>query len=105
MFSWRISGPLRNVLGIWVEETDALHKNEYNEVEIAIEGLEQSSYKVIDLCDLIHLETAKAIGKYSTDFYKENAGIDSESIWRRGGHITSHLEIIMIFEEKFFTPI
>lgn len=65
-------GPLRKVLGIWSEEIDSLTDEQSNSIvinspnELKLSG----EFKSTDLCDLIHLETAKAIGVYGDDFYK-----------------------------------
>ncbi|MEK5058549.1 beta-galactosidase [Paenibacillus shunpengii] len=65
-------GPLRKTLGIWSEEIDGLHDGQVNKV-IALEdnalGL-TGAYEAIELCDLIHLETATAIAAYDSDFYQ-----------------------------------
>ncbi len=68
-------GPLRQVLGIWVEETDSLYPQEYNTINLTMEGLEGRAYKGIELCDLLHLETAKAIGTYTEDFYAQKPAL------------------------------
>ncbi len=57
-------GPLRETLGIWIEEVDALMDDERN--RIALDG---ETYDCSDLCDLIHAETARVIGTYASDFY------------------------------------
>jgi beta-galactosidase len=65
-------GPLKRVLGIWSEEIDALHDGQSNSIEISdnnILGL-KGRFEAIELCDLIHLETAEALASYKTDFYK-----------------------------------
>lgn len=54
-------GPLRKVLGIWAEEIDALYDGETNTV---------GRYKARELCELIHVETAKVLARYGRDFYK-----------------------------------
>lgn len=64
-------GPLRKVLGIWSEELDGLHDGETN--TIAVEegntlGLD-GEYTAYELCDLIHLEGARALAHYKNDFY------------------------------------
>lgn len=64
-------GPLRRILGIRSEEIDALHDGQTNEVILAGEntlGL-NGSYEAHELCDLIHLEGAKALAYYHHDFY------------------------------------
>ncbi len=62
-------GSLRNILGVWTEETDSLHPEEFNEVNVHIEALNGKTYKVVDMCDMIHLETAKSLATYASDFY------------------------------------
>ncbi len=60
-------GPLRRVLGIWAEETDALYDDETNGIVMA----DGSTYSCSTLCDLIHAEGAKVEGVYAKDFYKD----------------------------------
>ena len=57
-------GKLRNLLGIWVEEIDALPHGKEN--QFTYKG---STYPARLLCDIIHLEGAKALSFYETDFY------------------------------------
>ncbi|MBO5371611.1 MAG: beta-galactosidase [Lachnospiraceae bacterium] len=59
-------GRLRDILGIWVEEQDALPNGEKN--QFIYHGKE---YPAELLCDLLHLEGAKQIdeGGYQKDFY------------------------------------
>ncbi|WP_105619851.1 beta-galactosidase [Vallitalea okinawensis] len=65
-------GPLRQVLGIWAEEIDSLYDFESNyavidkENKIGVKG----RYKIDQLCDLIHVESAEVLGAYESDFYK-----------------------------------
>ena len=65
-------GPLKEVLGIWVEETDALYPEERNEMVIAgdVTGL-KGRYSCNFLCDVIHTRTARPLGVYGSDFYKD----------------------------------
>jgi beta-galactosidase len=64
-------GPLRKILGIWSEEIDALYDHDTNEIvfsetnDLGLSG----TYEVHELCDLIHLEGAKALAFYQRDFY------------------------------------
>ena len=58
-------GPLRPVLGIWTEETDALYDDERNGIRLE-NGAE---YACSTMCDLIHAETARVLGRYTDDFY------------------------------------
>ncbi|MBR1820146.1 MAG: beta-galactosidase [Clostridia bacterium] len=57
-------GPLRQTLGIWIEEVDALYDDETNDVEMG-----GQSYSCATVCDLIHAETAQVLGAYASDFY------------------------------------
>lgn len=64
-------GELRRVLGIWAEEIDALLPEQRNSIVMkqpfaSLEG----SYACGLLCDLIHLEGARAIAEYGDDFYR-----------------------------------
>lgn len=66
-------GPLRKVLGIWSEEIDGLYDEDENYLRMLDHnalGLE-GEYRVKDVCDLIHLETAEALGVYREDFYAD----------------------------------
>lgn len=65
-------GPLRDVMGLWVEETDALFPEEKNQICLTkdwTEG-EQESYSCSFLCDRIRLDTARALAVYGEDFYQ-----------------------------------
>lgn len=66
-------GELRKLLGIWVEETDALFPDMRNEVVIESPppGLEALTgrYEARLICDVLHPEGAEVIGRFGTDFY------------------------------------
>ncbi|MBE5808312.1 MAG: beta-galactosidase, partial [Clostridiales bacterium] len=70
-------GPLRDTLGIWIEETDALMDGETNAV--AMGGRE---YACLDMCDLIHAETAEVVGEYASDFYAGMPAVTRNSLGR-----------------------
>ena len=57
-------GPLRETLGVWIEEVDGLYDDETN--GIAMGG---QTYRCGTVCDLIHAEGAQVIGTYAEDFY------------------------------------
>lgn len=57
-------GKLSKLLGIWVEETDALPVHQCNEI---IE--QERSYSCNLLFDIIHLKGAAAVASYGKDFY------------------------------------
>lgn len=64
-------GPLRKVTGVWSEEIDALYDEDYNYVlfnsdnPLNLDG----EYRALELCELIHAETAKVLATYKEDFY------------------------------------
>ncbi len=55
---------LRDILGIWVEESDALPEGNTN--CFSYNGIR---YPASVMCDLLHLEGAEALGAYGEDFY------------------------------------
>ncbi|MCC8136869.1 MAG: beta-galactosidase [Clostridiales bacterium] len=57
-------GRLRDILGIWVEEIDALPPDKHN--QITYEG---EPYSARMLCDILHSEGAEVLASYETDFY------------------------------------
>lgn len=58
-------GPLREMAGVWVEEIDALAPEQKNKAKFA----DGSTAACGRLCDLMHLEGAKALASYEEDFY------------------------------------
>ena len=63
-------GKLREALGIWVEETDALRPEEGNHLRVVGGlGLSRQRYDCGFLCDLLHAETAEPLAFYEDDFY------------------------------------
>jgi beta-galactosidase len=63
-FQGGFPGPLKETLGIWCEEIDALYPGESNSVE-----WNQKSYRAFGLCELIHARGAEVLGTYGSDFY------------------------------------
>ncbi len=66
-------GELKRVLGIWVEEFDALLPGMKNTMEIIqptkdLEDLE-GQYECGLICDVVHLKGAEALAVYGEDFY------------------------------------
>ena len=63
-------GGLRKVLGIWIEETDALSSDRRNRMVVnASEGFSQESYDCGMLFDIIHTEGAEPLAVYEREFY------------------------------------
>lgn len=57
-------GKLRELLGIWMEEEDALPEGKEN--HFTLDGI---TYPATLICDLLHLETAESLTFYEEDFY------------------------------------
>ncbi len=64
-------GPLREVLGVWVEETDALPDHRQQAVlPVSANPLRLPPIsKARHFCDLVHLEGAEALATYGEEFY------------------------------------
>lgn len=69
-------GPLREIAGIWAEETDSLYDSQFNKIVKAGEG---KSYKAKWFCDLLHLEGAEALYEYGEDFYAGSPAVTVNS--------------------------
>ncbi len=64
-------GELRDLLGIWVEEVDALCPDEKNRIRnIENENGIQTTYECGFLCDILHADTVKVLAEYEEDFYR-----------------------------------
>lgn len=59
-------GPLKEVTGIWVEESDAVVPG--HQTTVAMDG---KNYNAGLICDLIHPDSAKILARYSNEFYAE----------------------------------
>ena len=76
-------GKLRKLMGIWVEEIDALLPEMHNTMEFSDTfGHLESTYKCGMLCDLINLEGAKALAVYGKDFYAGRPVLTENSFGR-----------------------
>lgn len=64
VFTGGYPAPLRDVLGIWVEEEDALCPGSVN--SFVYNGVK---YPAKLICDLLHCESAEALCVYESDFY------------------------------------
>lgn len=63
-------GPLKDIFGLWVEETDALLPNERNALIWTDETkLDKKEYACGFLCDIIHTRGAKVLAEFQQDFY------------------------------------
>ncbi len=64
-------GKLREVLGLWAEEIDALYEGDTNAIVFGDDealGL-SGEYQARDYCDLVHAEGAIVLATYKEDFY------------------------------------
>ncbi|WP_051343987.1 beta-galactosidase [Alicyclobacillus herbarius] len=70
VFTGGSPGEWWDLLGLWVEETDALMPEESNHMRFVQPlGRLQGAYQCGLLCDLVHLEGATALAVYGEDFY------------------------------------
>ena len=69
-------GKLKDVFGIWAEETDSIP-----EYLTHIASFEGKDYPVNHICDIIHSNGADVLGEYKTDFY---AGSPSVTVNKYG---------------------
>jgi beta-galactosidase len=64
-------GELRKLLGIWIEEIDALFPDQINTIDMSKQlGSLNGSYQCGLLCDLVHSEGAEVLAEYGRDFYR-----------------------------------
>jgi beta-galactosidase len=78
--------PFRKVLGIWVEEIDALFPGESNEVVFREGGPIGGAYSSRLLCDRIHSEGAEVLGVYGKDFYAGEPAVTVNSYGKGLGY-------------------
>jgi len=64
-------GALKNLMGIWVEEVDALPRGETNRI-LSMPGspFKEPEYSCSLIYEIIHLEGAKCLAKFGADYYK-----------------------------------
>lgn len=92
-------GPLRELMGIWVEETDSLYPDDENHV-----SYKNKTYSVKELCDLIHLESAISLARYEDDFYSGRPALSVNSFGKGSAYYiafrnTDH------FQEDFYNDL
>lgn len=63
-------GPLKDVTGIWVEESDAMVPGQKVRVK-----MDDKEYETSLMCDLIHPNKAKVLASYADEFYAGTAAI------------------------------
>ncbi len=74
-------GPLKELLGIWVEETDALYDFNQQTVRLTTEAFLPAQfeagvkYAVKQYADIVHLQGAEPVAVYEQDFYSGTPAI------------------------------
>ena len=68
------AGKLKDVFGIWAEETDSLPEGMKNSVTY-----KGKKYDVVHVCDLVHAQGAATLATYEMDFYKGMASLTENS--------------------------
>lgn len=63
---------LREVFGVWAEETDSLPDGQSGKMKL-YKGSKE--YSVDKVCDILRTEGAEALGEYLTDFYKHSPAV------------------------------
>ena len=71
-------GKLKEVFGIWSEEIDTLYPEESNRV--VVNG---KQYTAKHICELLHADTARVMGRYDSDFYKGTPAV-TRNAYKRG---------------------
>ncbi len=89
-------GPLKDTLGIWNEEIDALYDGEHCPV-----SWNGRTYQARDFCEIVHLRGARKLGQYEADFY---AGSPAVTVNRCGAgsayYVAARLDAD--FQDDFF---
>ncbi|MEJ6951436.1 beta-galactosidase [Natronospora cellulosivora (SeqCode)] len=73
-------GAFRDLLGIWVEEIDALYPDMYNEIVLdkKIDNL-NGKYKSKLICDVMHAREAEVIARFEKDYYQGQPAVTENS--------------------------
>lgn len=99
-------GPLRPIMGVWAEEIDGLYDHESNSIS-GLSGNEQGlvgPYQVTHLCELIHLEGARALATYDSDFYAGRPAVTVNDYGKgQAYYIASRNDLA--FQRDFFTTL
>ena len=65
---------LKDVFGLWCEETDSLPAGFKNTVSYL-----GKNYEAVNFCDIIHTSSAEVLGTYKTDFYAETPAVTANT--------------------------
>lgn len=65
---------LKDVFGLWCEETDSLPEGMKNSV-----SYNGKKYDAVNFCDILHTSSAETLGKYENDFYADSSAVTVNS--------------------------
>jgi beta-galactosidase len=85
---------LKDVFGIWVEETDSLPDGMKNIVEY--NGKE---YEAINFCDILHSKGADVLATYKQDFYSETPAVTENNYGKGKAYYTAFANNGDFFED------
>jgi len=68
-------GPLKELLGIKIEETDVLFDHQKQVIKPTGISLSRTNYPIKHYADVVHLQGAKALAVYVQDFYAGSAAV------------------------------
>lgn len=90
---------LSDVMGFWIEETDALYDGEHNSL-----SYQDMSYELSDICEILHPTTCKTLGTYQKDYYQNQPALTLNAFGRGlAYHIASCAE--EAFLDDFFAEL
>jgi beta-galactosidase len=72
-------GPLRPLLGLWVEEIDALYEGQTNRIVMA-DG--SGTYSCTRLCEVVRLEGADVLATFGAEFYRGSPAVTRNRLER-----------------------
>lgn len=93
VFAGGSPGPLRNLLGLWVEEIDALYDHDQVVVRALPDTPFSGRYAAREICERVHLETAAPLAVYDSQFYADEPCL-SENCFGQGKayHVACRVE-------------
>lgn len=96
-------GKLKDILGIWVEESDALPGGKANSFSYG-----DVSYPAELICDILHLRGAEALAEYEDDFYAGMPVITENSYGKGKAYYVgtrSSLEFLKVFLKELLKKV
>jgi beta-galactosidase len=68
-------GPLKELLGVWIEETDVLFDHHQQKIQWTNNAHSGAGYRVKQYADIVHLQGAEALAVYEQDYYAGSPGV------------------------------